>query len=159
MSDFRLYIDSDGVNCDFIGKVVEIVGRPRHEISNRQLWSAVDHYDSCVAPFFESLEMLPDADKLLDFAVNNFKEVAILTATGRTPKDVGAQKKRWYAKNFPHLDVILVESSGDKAAYACPKSILVDDRSHSIDPWTAAGGIGVLHTSVQDTIERLRQYL
>jgi hypothetical protein len=38
-------------------------------------------------------------------------------------------------------------------------SILVDDRNKSIDPWVEAGGIGVLHKSVPDTIGQLRELI
>lgn len=152
----KIYLDSDGVIADFSAKVEELRAATP---SKSGMWYLIDMYDKNVEPFFESLAIMDGAHDLVQFAIDHFDEVAILTATGRTPKDVGAQKLRWYAKHFPHVDVILVESSGDKASYACPKSILVDDRDKSITPWMGAGGVGVLHTSVEDTIKQLKHIL
>ena len=53
--------------------------------------------------------------------------------------------------------VNLVRKSNDKAAYAAPNHILIDDRSKSIQPWVAAGGIGILHTNAANTIRQLKE--
>jgi hypothetical protein len=33
--------------------------------------------------------------------------------------------------------------------------ILIDDRTDNIEAWKEAGGIGILHTSVEDTLKQL----
>ena len=48
-------------------------------------------------------------------------------------------------------------SAKDKAQYASPNAILIDDRSKAIDPWVDMGGIGILHTNTNNTIEQLKQ--
>lgn len=153
---FDLYLDSDGLLADFDSLAHEILGGRRiDEVPKGTLWSAVERHGS----FFESLPVMPGADRLVDFVTESglFKSVAVLTATGYTPHDAAEQKRRWYAKHFPDLTVHVVPKSPDKAAFAHPRAILVDDRAKSIDPWVAAGGIGILHTSVDDTIDRLLQ--
>ena len=50
----------------------------------------------------------------------------------------------------------MVSKSPDKAEYAHPYSILIDDREKSIDPWRTKGGIGILHTSAEETIAQLQ---
>lgn len=153
---FDLYLDSDGVLADFDALAYEILGgRFIHEVPKGTLWSAVERHGS----FFESLPVMPGADRLVDFVTESglFKSVAVLTATGYTPHDAAEQKRRWYAAWRPDLTVHVVSKSPDKAAFAHPRAILVDDRAKSIDPWVAAGGIGILHTSVDDTIDRLLQ--
>lgn len=157
--NYKLYLDSDGVLASFTSRVIEILdGRNIHEVSKGLLWSRIEKYDRDVQKFFEHLDLMPGAEKLVEFAKANFENVAILTATGYTPKDAAAQKHRWYAKNFPEVHVICVAKSSDKAAYA-QDAILVDDREKSLEPWRQAGGIGILHTSVDDTIEQLRRYI
>lgn len=157
---YTLAFDSDGVIADFDKKAVEILGGKRiHEVPKGTLWSSIERYDREVEPFFESLELMDGAMRLVDFGRDNFKHVFILTASGYTPKNGAEQKKRWYARMFPGMQVIVVPKSPDKAAYANSTTILVDDRAKSIDPWVAAGGIGILHTSVDDTIEQLRAFL
>ena len=156
MLDFDLYIDSDGVICGFDELAYEIMGgRHIHEVPKGTLWAAVERHGS----FFESLPLIDGAERLIEYAQSQFKSVSILTATGFTPHDAAEQKRRWYAKHFPDLTVHIVSKSPDKAAFAHPRAILVDDRAKSIDPWVAAGGIGILHTSVDDTIARLRQFV
>lgn len=154
---YDIYIDSDGVIADFDKKVIEILGGKRiHEVPKGRLWSSIERYDKEVEPFFESLELMPGARRLVDFARGNFENVKILTATGFTPANGGEQKIRWYAKHFPGLEVIVVKKSPDKAAYAHPKAVLIDDRSKSTDPWLSAGGIAILHTSVDNSIAVLK---
>ncbi len=157
---YTIAFDSDGVIADFDRKAVEILGgRQIHEVPKGTLWSSIERYDREVEPFFESLELMDGAMRMLDFARANFERTFILTASGYTPKNGAAQKMRWYARRIPDIEVIVVPKSPDKAAYATPTTILVDDRAKSIDPWVAAGGIGILHTSVDETIEQLRAFL
>ena len=155
-------VDSDGVMCDFEGLVcrhlnIDHVSKVK---SRGQLWWAVDDYDRNVAPFFESLEKMEGADRLLDFIRANFVNHYILTACGYTPKDGADQKRRYFAREYGHdLHVKVVNGSGDKAAFATPTTILIDDRAKSIDPWVAAGGIGILHKDVDSTIARLLEII
>jgi 5'(3')-deoxyribonucleotidase len=154
---YDLAIDSDGVVADFDKKIVELFdGQPLSSKPKGYLWQCVTHYDKHVQPFFESLEEIGDAHALIEFAYANFRNVFILTAAGYTPTDGAEQKRRWYAKRYPGLRVEVVKKSADKAAFATPRTILVDDRPHSIDPWVAAGGIGVMHTSAASSIAQLR---
>lgn len=157
---YSVAIDSDGVIADFNSKVVEILeGKQMHEVPKGLLWKEIGRYDRKVEPFFESLGFMDNAHDLVEFAINNFDDVFVLTASGYVPRNAPQQKINWYAKHFPQLRVVVVDKSGDKAAYATPTTILVDDRAKSIDPWVGAGGIGILHTSVESTIEQLRQYI
>lgn len=156
---YKLFLDSDGVLADFDARAIEILdGRRIHEVPKGLLWARIERYDREVAKFFETLPLMTGAERLVAFAQENFDFGGILTATGYTPKDGAAQKCRWYAQHFPGVNVICVDKSPDKAAHAL-NAILVDDRQKSLDPWVEKGGIGILHTSVDDTIEQLRQYI
>ena len=62
-------------------------------------------------------------------------------------------------RHFPELDVITVQNSAHKAIYANPNAILIDDRTHSIDPWRKAGGIGILFKDNSKTIKELNKIL
>jgi hypothetical protein len=158
MTMFDLYIDSDGVLADFDALAYEILGQRRiHEVPKGTLWSAIERHGS----FFASLPLMEGADRLVDFVTvpGRFASVGVLTATGHTPADAGEQKRTWYSAWRPDLTVHIVTKSPDKAAFAHPRAILIDDRAKSIDPWVAAGGIGILHTSVDDTIARLQAFI
>lgn len=155
---FTLALDLDGVLADFEGKVAEINKLPFTKIPRGKIWGSIERYDREVEPFFESLDLMPDAKHLWEYAASNFVNLFILTATGWTPKNAAAQKRKWVAKTFGAGVIVKpVQSSDQKAQFANPRTILVDDRMKSIGPWTAAGGIGVLHTSAADSIAKLKE--
>lgn len=154
---FFCFLDADGVICDFEKKVSEINRLEFHKIPRGKMWRSVEEYDKNVEPFFESLDLMPDAMQLFNFVKDNFINYFILTACGNTPKNAAQQKRNWFKKHFGNIIVKTVQDSHQKAQFASPTSILIDDRSKSIDPWVAAGGIGILHTSAADTIEKLKK--
>lgn len=158
----RVYIDSDGVIADFSSYVMQHYGKLPDGLTGRDkkdFWQWVQHHNDTVEPFFLNLPKMKDADVLLDYCTKMFDEVIILTATGHTPIGVGEQKREWYQKHYPDLKVELVRKSSDKARYAESGRILIDDRDKSIDPWVAAGGTGILHTSAEDTIKLIKLLL
>ncbi|GAG55785.1 unnamed protein product, partial [marine sediment metagenome] len=67
------------------------------------------------------------------------------------------QKHAWVKEKLGNIPTLVTRKSAEKAQYAEPNAILIDDRTKSIQPWTAAGGIGILHTSAQDSINQLKQ--
>ena len=160
MRDFNLYLDADGVICGFDQHVQKIFGKKVEDFQPKgSLWAALTHHDTHVEKFFRNLPKIDDADVLVDFVTAHFKSVKILTACGYTPKDAKEQKIAWFAEHYPQIECIVVTKSPDKAAYASPTTVLIDDRSKSIDPWMAAGGIGILHRSADETIETLGRLL
>lgn len=158
--DKEVAIDLDGVLADFDAKVEEIFGTSIDNIPKNKLWSKISYYSKNVEPFFETLPMMNDAKKLVDFVDQNFKKWFILTASGYTPKDAAEQKKRWVAKAIsPRVDVVVVRKSNEKADHAHEDAILIDDRKKSIDPWRAAGGMGILHVTADQTVRELQQVI
>lgn len=158
--EYTVYVDMDGVLAHFDARIKEITGKESHELKRGHLWSAVQKHNDEVAPFYETLDKMPDADELWNFCKDNFHIVKILTATGHTPKDVVEQKIRWAHKTYgTNTNVKTVASSELKAIYANPRSILIDDREKSIGPWVKAGGVGILHTNAGDSIKQLQKIL
>ena len=158
---YSVYVDMDGVLADFDSKALEITGGQygSPEFSNSKFWKRVYQYNSDVEPFFQNLPKMSGADDLINFLTSNFKNVSILTATGTTPKDAAQQKRAWIEKYYPGIKVITVISSREKAIYANPRSVLIDDREKAIDPWKKAGGIGVLFQSTSQAINDLNELL
>jgi hypothetical protein len=44
-----------------------------------------------------------------------------------------------------------------KHEFSGKNRILIDDRADTIENWNAKGGIGILHTSANNTIKQLKQ--
>lgn len=102
------------------------------------------------------LPMMADAMTLWNYVKKYNPQ--ILTAQGDPNYGAEAQKRQWIANNLgSNINVLVTQKSSEKAQYAAPHRILIDDRDKSIGPWTAAGGIGILHTSAADTIKQLKE--
>lgn len=154
---YTVWIDSDGVLAGFEQLIEQYLGKPFHTISKGAMWRAVEKYDNEVAPFFESLPKMHDADTLVEFVKANFINYGVLSASGYVPKNGPQQKRNWYKQHYGNIIVKVVTKSPDKAVFALnDRCILIDDRSKSIDPWVAAGGTGILHTSAADSIKQLK---
>lgn len=167
--EFEVLLDMDGVASNFSKKVADIMGLTLTEgqevsahpnFQKGKMWHAIHSYDA-KHPFFYDLEKMPDFDELFDFVIEYFDHdtIGFLTASGHTPVDAPQQKRRWIRRYVGDYNTIVVPKSLDKAQYAKPNIILIDDRAKSIDPWVEAGGIGILHTNAKDTIAQLKVIL
>ncbi len=102
------------------------------------------------------MDKMPDAQDLWEY-VERF-DPFILSATGHV-KNAYNEKMEWIKTHLGvhYADTAkLVTKAADKAIFASPNCILIDDRCKAIDPWIEAGGIGILHVSAEDTIEQLK---
>ena len=123
----------------------------------RDFWKAVDKWVKSGKPFFGAMEPLEDAFELWDYIKEYFP--TILSATGHI-HTAKTEKREWVEKHLGDTTAgmaLFVRSSSDKAQYAAPNHILIDDREKSIEPWIEAGGIGILHTSANTTIKQLKE--
>lgn len=165
---FDLYCDLDGVLVNFIkgaSTLYQHVHNEEYDNSKysdeeyaNQLWKTVNDYIDAGNEFWFNLEKLPDADKLWTHIKH--MDPIILTATGRRYQPAAEQKAKWVTHNInTSTKTIAVTRSVDKAQYASPNAILIDDSPRSINPWIQAGGIGILHTSAADTIQQLNKIL
>lgn len=154
---YMVYVDLDGVLADFAGAVEQRFGEPMESINRKKMWTSIKHYNENVAPWFYSLSEMDGAQTLWGFVTSNFKKVEILTASGSTPRDAPGQKRKWVGEHLGwDIKVNVVGAAGEKAAFAKPNTILIDDRRQSIDPFIREGGIGILHTSADSTIRALK---
>lgn len=161
LENYTVYVDMDGVVADFDQGVNNITngryGDP--DYSKSQMWRDIKYYNQYRDLFYETLPKKTDADQLMRFVDETFDTVIFLTATGTAFKGIAQQKRNWINSNYPGHKVITVVKTADKAVYANPSCILIDDRSKAIDPWVRAGGIGVLHDSTENTITKLNKLL
>ena len=65
-------------------------------------------------------------------------------------------KRLWVRNNIPGTKLIL-RSAEQKQEFANPNAILIDDRTSNIEQWRAKGGIGIMHTSANETIKQLKE--
>jgi len=153
----------DGVLADFDKGVSEKMGK---KLDQRQydtdpkyrskMWRWVTNYSKRGGKLWYELPLMPDAMQLWNY-VKKFNP-QILTAQGNPEYGAEPQKRKWIAEKIgSNVPVLVTQKSREKAQYAAPNHILIDDRKKAIGPWREAGGIGILHTSAADTIKQLKE--
>ncbi len=158
-TDYHIYVDLDGVLANLLKKMKELTGHTLSDddVRDKAAWKkfhgAIESGDRLFAEF----ELLPDAHELWNY-IQKYNP-SILTATGKAfAKEVDEQKREWVKKYFKgYKEIYTVIASGQKAKFAWPDAILIDDRMKSIGPWRDRGGIGIHHTSASNTIAQLRE--
>lgn len=160
----EIYVDMDGVIADFdqLANMLtqRLYGKPVKDLPKRNMWHAISLFQQRGNRFWESLPPMQHCERLMDFIHNSGIDYGILSAVGNKGFNANPQKMVWLAKTFPNVPTIrLVQSSSDKAKYAGPGIVLIDDRRKSIDPWIEAGGIGILHKDVDLTLIKLKELI
>lgn len=160
---YKIFVDLDGVLSDFTKGVERFFDEPhdedRYEADakyRKRMWDAIREYSQNGGELWYELELMPDAMILWGYVKKHDPE--ILSATGDPKYGAGNQKLRWVKENVdPTVKVNLVRKAADKQQHADENHILIDDKAKAIDPWKAAGGIGILHTSAANTIQQLKK--
>lgn len=162
-TNVNLYIDLDGVLADFVAGVRKLLPTFRDDPGggdgdkklDRQMWSAISRHQKEGGQLWLELPLMADALVLWDYVKQYNPQ--ILTATGNLSFKAGEQKLVWVAKHFgADVKVNLTQKAIEKSQHAKTGYILIDDKLKAINPWVAAGGIGVLHTSAASTIAQLK---
>ena len=132
----------DGVLCNF-DKAYKALRTGAEDNPKRFRAAVMDFH------IFKDLEMMPDTTELLNHVSKLNVKIEILTSTGTHDPFQGNeakyQKHHWLdSHNIPYK-ANFVNSKQEKAKYATPTSILIDDSVGCIDPFNKAGGWGILH--------------
>ena len=151
----QLFLDCDGVLANFDKRARGIVGMNPREFEDLagadMFWERIFG----TSDFFYSLEPMPDAYELVE-AVRHLKPIIL---TGAPEKGRGLlaqyQKLRWRDKYFPDLEMIVCPSR-NKIKYAKPGDVIVDDWEKWKPLWVNGGGVWVLHTSAENSIQELK---
>ena len=152
----QIFLDQDGVLADFEAGLTKAMGYKvglddEHDVYDAQKRKLT------AQRLFRNLEPLPDAWMLVDYCMNSGIHTEILTAAGTINRTLVIKDKIDWIRRYvhPHWIVIPTFSGTQKAAFAHKKAVLIDDRERNIKCWKEAGGIGILHTTADDTIEQL----
>ena len=154
----KIFVDMDGVLADFVrgvegpkylnGPLVseQTYDSRKIELSNKGL--------------FRDLPIMPGMLKLINYIKESGIDWEILTASGSLNRTVVAKDKIYWIRKHVNPKVIVTATikGEDKAAFARPNHVLIDDRKSNIKAWTEAGGVGILHRSAEDTIDQLKSY-
>jgi hypothetical protein len=152
----KLYVDMDGVLCDFDGQCrrhfgddllpTETVREWKNRIGGNQFWKRIRECKG----FWSTMDPLhPDIAGVWTRMKALFPHIAILSSPDERDPDCIPGKEAWIMKHLGE-DVLRIYES-NKYKYACPKSVLVDDFEHQTVPWETHGGKAVLFTAFDET--------
>ena len=150
--DYKIYCDMDGVLADFESGYEELTGIDlRGEFKKGDdFW---DPIKVAGVGFWAGLKWMPGGQELWDY-LKPFNPQLLSAPSREQSSRIG--KHVWVKHKIPGTKLILRYAS-QKQQLATPESILIDDRQVNIDQWETAGGIGILHTSADDTIIQLKK--
>jgi len=136
----KLYLDMDGVLCNF-NKAYRVYDP---EFDRKKFQQAVMQYK-----IFEDLELMSNALGLLSFVETLDVDIEMLTSMGTFDPVQGAEAKRqkliWLRNHHINYPANFVRTKSEKAKYATPFSILIDDSIGCITPFNEAHGHGILY--------------
>ena len=154
----RIYLDMDGVLCDFEKKYQDFFGCPSKDDRG--------HTKDFYKRWKVFLEMYPGAERLIEFINNEFVwpcfgQVCILSSSGghEYHDKVVSQKKNWLIDHELWYHPFIVNGKKLKQTYAGPDMLLIDDAKENIEQFIQRGGHGIQHKTAMDTIEELKEYL
>lgn len=144
-----LYLDLDGVLADFDRGVQTVTGQRPEALPLKTMWGAL-----AKAPrFFETLEMMHDAEALWQFCAPLHPTILTGLPRGSWAPE---QKRRWVARVLgAHVPVITCMSH-EKPRWSGPGHVLVDDRASARDGWERKGGHFIHHVSAAQSIAQLQ---
>ena len=154
-TNYRLFLDLDGVLTDFDAGVLGALGKVPADIDPKRMWPAL----AKTPGFYDKLPWLDDGRGLWNFARPFRPTVLTGLPMGKWAEP---QKRSWCARELgPEVQVIccLSREKGSAAAGILGPDetmVLVDDRLKVKQPWEDAGGIFILHTSAAGSITALR---
>ena len=152
-SMLKIYCDMDGVLTDFDKQFSEIHpwGPTKFTEKNGkdEFWELVDGRG---VGFWVGMPWMEDGKTLWEYLKSNH-EVELLSSPSRA--EHSRLGKRLWVRNHKLGAKLNLAYSHNKKKYAAPNHVLIDDRKDNIEGWESEGGIGILHTSTEDTIAKL----
>ena len=149
-----IYCDMDNVLVDFIKGAEDVIGGDFASIDKAERWNKITQ----TKDFWANLDWMPNAKRLYKF-IGRYDPLILSAFSTKDPSSKSG-KIRWLRKNtnINNYKIKLVKRA-QKQAYAKEDgepNILIDDYIKNIQEWEAKGGIGIRHTDVGKTINKLK---
>lgn len=161
----KIYIDMDGVLADFDRGVVELAGGEiRFDESGRptnigsEMWEKVRKVDH----FYDKLKYMPGAKEMFDSIYAEYGDKCeILTGIPKPKRGIVNAKEdkiKWAGRMLSEKLIVNAVYKEEKKLFCTGRDcILIDDLRINIDNWENAGGTGILYSSAEETLKRLKE--
>ena len=154
VSQYKIFCDMDGVLCDFDKRFDQFGGMSPEEYKSKygdkEFESLIDKVG---AQFWAKMPWMSDGKQLWK-SIEKYNPSLLSTPSEEASSRYG--KHLWVKENLPGTKLILANRE-KKKNYSKKNRILIDDRQDTIQEWNARGGIGILHTSAENTINQLQK--
>jgi hypothetical protein len=169
---YYIFSDMDGVLADFDKGYKDLTGMTTHHADaqgKKEFWKifrdSLKEKGISEKEYWAGLDWMSDGKKYWDY-IKQYNPY-VLTAPSvnfDAPEDQryspeyneSMQGKLDWGQRLSNMRKMYFASAKNKVKFARPNTILIDDRKDTIDAWNAAGGIGIFHTSADDTIKQLQ---
>lgn len=159
----QVYLDMDGVLCDFFEEYARLAGNPkdgsgRYNYRNIPPAKTDPTLNKMVGTdFFYRLPKFPTTDALVSLVVKIFGSYNICSSPLRGDHENSAvQKRRWLQDNLavqPQEVIITPQKQKYAVQSDGTPNILIDDRGSNITAWEAAGGVGIKYQADEDGLD------
>ena len=171
-SKYVIYCDMDGVLCDFDLGYERLTGVSTAEANTKGKSYFWELFRKGVGEnekdFWANLEWQPGGKELWK-AISSYTP-NILSSPAidfNLPPDQQLDpkfnqaiqgKKEWIAKNLTNVGEEIFVPAVQKATFAAPNHILIDDMFKNISAWKSSGGIAILHKDTNKTLSILEKF-
>lgn len=155
----EIFVDMDGVLSDFYSRfksLYKVIPEVDYNAETKKVYTG--QFDKFVKDnHFETLDPMPDLVEGLEFLRKLHEQIpiCILTSTAREEylNELARQKRSWLRQHSIEFHPVFVPGKHMKCYYSKPNRLLIDDTPSNIEQWINGGGIGILHTSWEQTIK------
>jgi phosphopantetheine adenylyltransferase/Zn-dependent peptidase ImmA (M78 family) len=168
-SKYTIYCDMDGVLCDFDLGYRELTGVSTAEANTKgktYFWELFRKgTGKNEKSFWANLPWQPGGKelwKIISPYTPNILSSPAIDFTLPPDQQLSPEynqaiqgKKEWISKNLTNVKEEIFVPAVQKATFAAPNHILIDDLEKNIKAWEANGGIGILHKNLPDTLKKL----
>ena len=162
-SEYKVYLDMDGVLADFDQRFRDISGMEPREFENKYgrkaFWNLIDEEHKI--KFWVGIKPMDGASVLVN-AVKDYNYELLTSPSSKKQSYLG--KILWVRNHtgdvFPSKPRINFKRAKEKHEVKPQLSqtdILIDDREDTIGRWNAAGGTGIVYKSIGQVLSDLKK--
>jgi len=161
-SEYKVYLDMDGVLADFDKRFKDISGMEPKEFENKYgtkaFWNLIDEENKI--SFWVGIPEMPGAKALVD-AVKDYNFELLTSPSAKKQSYLG--KILWVRNHNslfggkPRINFKKAKEKHEVKPELSKTDILIDDREDTIGRWNAAGGTGIHYKNIGQVLNDLKK--
>ena len=161
-SEFKVYLDMDGVLADFDQRFEDISGMKPKEFEakygTKEFWNLIDEENKI--SFWVGIKPMPGAAALVN-AVKKYNYELLTSPSAKKQSYLG--KILWVRNHSdilggkPRINFKRAKEKHEVKPELAKTDILIDDREDTIGRWNAAGGTGIVYKSIGQVLNDLKK--